>query len=340
MARFTGIRASVIVPAYNAADTLPACIEALLRQSVPREDYEVIVVDDGSTDATAQVADRPGVIAVRQPHRGPAAARNTGIQVALGRVLLFTDADCVPAPNWIERMFLAFADPAVAGCKGIYCTRQSSPVARFVQAEYEEKYRRMEKAVTIDFVDTYSAAYRKEVLLREGVFDEDIPVPSVEDIELSFRLAGRGHRLIFNPGGVVYHRHPVSVGHYARRKFRYGVWRWHVYRRYPEKLTGDSHTPKSLRWQLLGVAAMLLSVPLCPLVPWAKWVLLVSALGFAATTASFVLRLMRRDPLAAVLAPFMLWVRALALGLGLSYGILRHYGDQLFSRVSLQKHAR
>ncbi|MBI2467114.1 MAG: glycosyltransferase family 2 protein [Candidatus Rokubacteria bacterium] len=91
--------ASVVIPAYDAEATLPACLAALARQSLAPERFEVIVVDDGSTDATAQVAERAGVRVVRLPaNAGPAAARNRGAQAARGEVLVFTDADCEPTP--------------------------------------------------------------------------------------------------------------------------------------------------------------------------------------------------------------------------------------------------
>ena len=99
-----GVKWSVIVPAYNAAGTLPACLHALLHQTIARDEYEVIVVDDGSTDGTGETVPQSEVVLIRQTHRGPAAARNGGIRVARGELLLFTDADCVPTPNWIEAM--------------------------------------------------------------------------------------------------------------------------------------------------------------------------------------------------------------------------------------------
>src|SRR3989304_2498563 len=98
------IEYSVIVPAYNAVDELPRCLAALERQSIARARYEVIVVDDGSTDPPAVVAERAGAKVIRATHGGPAAARNSGAGAAQGDLLLFTDADCEPAPDWIEPM--------------------------------------------------------------------------------------------------------------------------------------------------------------------------------------------------------------------------------------------
>ncbi|HEC35334.1 MAG TPA: glycosyltransferase, partial [Anaerolineae bacterium] len=211
---------SVIIPAYNAEETLGGCLAALEAQSLSRDRYEVIVVDDGSTDRTAEVARACGVHLIRQANAGPAAARNQGAQAARGEILLFTDADCEAAPDWIEQMLAPFHNAEIAGAKGVYRTRQRELVARFVQLEYERKYARMSRRERIDFVDTYSAAYRREVFLTSGGFDPLFPTASVEDQEFSFRLARKGYHLVFLPQAAVYHRHNTTIGQYWRRKFR------------------------------------------------------------------------------------------------------------------------
>ena len=334
----SGVNVSVIVPAYNAERCLPDCLAALVSQDYPRDRYEIIVVDDGSTDGTLRVATRDGVIRLSQVHQGPAAARNTGILFAQGDLLLFTDADCAPAAEWISAMAETFADPSVSGCKGVYRTSQRSLVARFVQVEYEEKYAKMQFGRPIDFVDTYSAAYRKAVLLREGVFDERITVPSVEDIELSFRLAERGHRLLFNPWAVVYHHHPDTVWSYVRRKLRYGSWRFPVYQRYPVKIKGDSHTPRVLQVQLALAALILACVPAVLVLPVVRLILAATCVAFLVTTLPFVLRCLRTDAPVALLAPLLLWLRATALGLGLAHGIVHYLTGQLSRRESVGDH--
>jgi len=313
------VAVSVIVPAYNAAQTLPNCIGALLNQTFDRAAYELIIVDDGSADETAQAADRPGVHLIRQVHAGPAAARNTGIKRARGDLLLFTDADCEPARDWIEAMVQPFADPRVMGCKGVYRTRQRGLLPRFVQVEYEEKYRPMMGMDSIDFIDTYSAGYRRSVFENAGLFAEDIL--AAEDAEFSFRLAQRGYRLVFNPQGVVYHTHAENLMHYLRRKFRFGKWRARVYLRYPQKIGGDSHTPKNLRWQMLLVAVTLLGLPLAAFWPWAVWLPMAATAAFLLTTIPFLIEVRRHDLAVVFIAPVMLWLRALSLGLGLSYGL-------------------
>ena len=87
---------SVVIPAYNAQDDLGNRLDALERQTVPREEYEIIVVNDGSSDGTREIATRRDAILISQPHRGAAATRNAGAHRAHGEIILFTDADCVP----------------------------------------------------------------------------------------------------------------------------------------------------------------------------------------------------------------------------------------------------
>ncbi len=193
---------SVIVPAYNAAATLPLCLAALAAQDYPREEYEIIVVDDGSTDATAEKASAAGVRVISQPNAGPAAARNRGAEAARGELLLFTDADCAPTPGWLRALTVALSEEGVAGAKGTYLTRQREPVARLTQQEYQDRYDRMAGMRSIDFVDTYSAGYHKDLFLANGGFDTGFPTASVEDQEFSFRLAARGYRLVFAPAGA------------------------------------------------------------------------------------------------------------------------------------------
>lgn len=317
-------RFSVVIPAYNAGDTLECCLQALERQTVPRAAYEVIAVNDGSTDDTAEVVRRhPQVELLDQANAGPAAARNRGAQAARGEILLFTDADCEPAPDWIERMVEPFTDPEIAGAKGVYRTRQEERVARFVQLEYEDKYDRMSRRERIDFIDTYSAAYRRDLFLENEGFDTVFTTASVEDQELSFRLARKGYQFVFLPQAAVYHQHDRTVREYWRRKVGIGYWKALLLRWHPERLVQDSHTPQVLKVQMLLVALLLaLAVPAL-LWPPARWAALVTGLVFLLTAFPFLFQTARRDLAVTAVAPFLLFVRGLALGLGLVRGFLR-----------------
>ncbi len=315
---------SVIIPAYQAEATIGRCLDALSRQTVPQAAYEVIVVDDASTDRTSErVRAFPGVHLLTQPHAGPAAARNLGLRQAGGHIVLFTDSDCEPALDWIQQMVAPLRDPVVAGSKGVYRTRQRELVARFVQIEYEDKYDRMLGQAAIDFVDTYSACYRRELLLAEGGFDTAFPQASVEDQELSFRLARHGHRLVFAPAACVYHwGHPRNVSAYARRKFGVGYWKTLVLQRHPQKAVRDSHTPQVMKVQMLLAALGGLSLAGSVFRPWLVrgWALATGL--FLLSTVPFVVKAWRKDPPVAVAAPLLLLVRAVSLGCGLVSGFV------------------
>lgn len=316
---------SVIIPAKDAAKTLGACLQALLHQEDLQfgHDYEVIVVDDGSSDATAEIAERHTVRVVRQTNAGPAAARNAGARVARGTLLAFTDADCTPSPSWLRDLTRPFDDPEVVGVKGVYSTRQVALVARFVQLEYEYKYTRMGNYARIDFIDTYSAAYRKEVFILNGGFDEAFRVPSVEDQEFSFRLARKGYQLVFEPGAVVFHEHDRSLAEYLRRKFGIGYWKAFMLRWVPEKTFSDSHTAPTQRAEILLLAILLASIPFIPFWSfYASIFFLIVLAVFYILAGPFLSFIRKRDAQVLWIAPWMLLGRAGALGSGLLKGFL------------------
>jgi cellulose synthase/poly-beta-1,6-N-acetylglucosamine synthase-like glycosyltransferase len=291
--------------------------------------YEVIVVDDGSTDDTAQVVRCYPARLLAQRWQGAAAARNRGLSAAQSDLVLFTDADCEPAPDWVKQMSAPFDDPQVSGVKGVYRTRQKSLVARFVQLEYEDKYRRMAQDRYIDFVDTYSAGYRRGVLREVDGFDTSFPAASVEDQELSFRLAKAGHRLVFQPSAIVYHRHASSVAAYARKKFRIGYWKVLVHMRHPDKLLRDSHTPQILKLQILLLPLLMASGALA--LPWPSlwWAPVSVAVLLFASMVPLILQAWRADPAVPLVAPWLLLVRAVSLGTGFAAGIAAQLGLRL-----------
>lgn len=318
---------SIIVPAYNAEKTLALCMESLLAQSTV-EPFEIIVVDDGSIDCTREVAARyPEVRVLHLDRAGASAARNLGAREARGSILCYIDADCEATPGWLESFLEAFRAGA-DGAKGTLLSRQRALVARFTQIEYEDRYDRMSPERPINFIDTASAAYRRAVFLDtgEGGFDAHLfPGASVEDQELSFRLAKRGCDLRFVPGATVYHRHPDTLKAYVRRKFNIGRWKPLVLFRHPERAVSDSHTPPSLKAQvplfygaLLSLLASLASPRLYRL---RRLCLLLLGL-FTGSALPFIVKAARKDPAIAALSLPLLLVRAASLGAGMVYGLI------------------
>lgn len=314
------LKASVIIPAYNAENAIGNCLKALGSQT--RRPAEIIVVDDGSSDKTCQVAEAfDGVKVVRQKNRGPASARNKGASNARGDILLFTDADCVPDKRWVENMLKPFSDKDVVGAQGTYKTKQQSLMARFSQAEIEDRYRMMVKKKSIDFIGTYSAGYRKSVFMKFSGFDESFPKASGEDPELSFRMSQRGHGLVFAPSAVVYHTHPDSLGKYLRQKYWRAYWRVLLYKKHPEKAIKDSYTPQTLKLQIALFYVLLVSMVLCPIIgllPAAAVLILliIAGIPFSARSSNIGADV-------AILSPIILVLRSAVFGVGLFIGKTR-----------------
>jgi glycosyltransferase involved in cell wall biosynthesis len=329
-------KVTVIVPAHNARRTIVDCLAGLSRQTAPGGTFEVIVADDGSTDDTADIAERTGAKTLRLPKRGPAAARNAGARVANGDILLFTDADCVPSPIWVEAMLQGFAESEVVGVKGAYRSRQPELVARFVQLEYEDKYDRMRHERYIDFIDTYSAGYRRQVFLENGGFDLSFPSASVEDQEFSFRLASKGHRMVFQPAAIVYHQHVNSVCFYFRKKLKIGYWKVLVHRLHPDKVLQDSHTPQVLKLQTLLAPLVILGCLGGFVRAELRLLTRVSAGFFLVSTVPFVIKAVPKDRAVAIAAPYLLFVRAVGLSFGLLAGLLKGLTKLAASAISLR----
>ena len=318
------IRFSIIIPAFNASHTIERCLSSLMRQSVKREDYEIIIVDDGSKDKTEDIVKQFPVKYLWQTNQGPASARNRGAKEAEGEIVLFTDADCVVQHNWVQEMVRLFDDPEVIAVKGAYKTSQKSLVARFSQIEFEERFEMLKKVEAIDMIDTYSAAYRKSTFLSLGGFDPSFPVANNEDTELSYRMSQAGYKMVFNPNAIVYHlNHPDSIIKYARSKFWRGYWRMVVYKRYPDKMLKDSYTPQTLKLQILFLLLCIICLPLTWLYPYRLFTPLIFALSaYVFSVIPFSTLAYKRDYIIGILSPFLLCIRAASLGSGVIWGIM------------------
>ena len=216
---------SVVVPVYNGEGTVAACIESLLGQAYPADRYEVIVVENGSTDATSEVVSRYPVRLLHSPVRGPAAARNLGMCQSQADIVAFTDADCIAHPRWLLELSRLYAiDPDVAGVGGAilaYAHCERTDVERFLD-EHPPLINWVSSADQyLPHLLTANASYRRALLHRVGGFN---PYHlAADDVDLSWRLQVElGARLAYAPKAVVYHHHRATRAGLARMYRRTG----------------------------------------------------------------------------------------------------------------------
>jgi cellulose synthase/poly-beta-1,6-N-acetylglucosamine synthase-like glycosyltransferase len=224
---------SVVVPVRNGQRTIGACLDALLALDY-RGSSEVIVVDNGSTDATAALADSRDVLLLCEPRRGRAIARNAGIASALSEIVAFVDADCVAEPGWLTALVTPFSDPAVGGVGGEI--HSISPVTA-VQAYLDQKESCWQQYCVQGgrrkrhgFLITANAAYRRSVLDRVDGFDPHFV--TAEDVDLGWRVRDAGYSLAYAPEAIVRHRLRESARALFRQRYGYGYGRALFRRRY------------------------------------------------------------------------------------------------------------
>lgn len=227
------MKVSVVIPTYNRKDTLRKAIQAYFRQAAPPGSFEILAVDDGSTDGTSQaVADLQGSSPVRvryfqQQPRGPAAARNLGIREAAGEIILFSDDDIVPDRNLVAEHLAwhqnhAEDSVAVLGYVTWAPEVEATPFMKwcgergpiFCYADFAGQTQ-----IDAQFFYSCNISLKTRFLRSSGRFDEEFKSAAYEDVELGYRLARRGMRLLYNPAAVGYHYQRFSVED-ARRRAR------------------------------------------------------------------------------------------------------------------------
>ena len=218
---------SVIVPVWNDEKRIAQCIDALRCQTLRADLFEIIVVDNGSTDSTASVVARyPNVVLAREPQPGSYAARNRGLSLARGEYVAFTDADCIPQRDWLERGLDAVAgrtDIGVVAGRVAFCEptgtydRACLNYDRHISLRQQD-YARIGRAITANWFS------RKSVLLKNGGFDTKMK--SGADHELSARVSKSGLQTIYLSNATVMHPPRTQVAEITGRARRLVGGRW------------------------------------------------------------------------------------------------------------------
>lgn len=239
---------TVIIPTYNRKDILKKCLNAIFNQTYPQSNYEIIVIDDGSTDGTEALVksllnDSPCALRYfKQKNKGPATARNVGITNASGKVVLFIGDDIIATSTLLEEHYnwhkrYSHDNIAVLG----YVTWvPGAKVTLFMEwleqsgVQFGYSLIRDSADVPYNFFYTSNVSVKRDFLLKYGLFDEDFPYAAWEDIELAYRLAGEGLRIVYNSAAVGYHEHQVCPRSFCKRSRLAGKAMAILHQKHPE----------------------------------------------------------------------------------------------------------
>lgn len=226
---------SIIIPTYNRPQRLETCLKSLTCLNYPRDRFEVIIVDDGSSKPLESVVepfkDELNLQLIRQDNAGPATARNTGATRAKGKFLVFTDDDCQSDPNWLKFLETSFE-------KNSDCLLGGHTINKLPDNLYSEA-----SQLLIDYLYTYfnkdperssfftsnNFALSAECFREIGYFNTTFPLAAGEDRELCDRWLYRGYRMIYLPEALVYHTHHLSLRRFCKQHFNYGRGAYHFH---------------------------------------------------------------------------------------------------------------
>jgi GT2 family glycosyltransferase len=240
-ATMAAVNVSVVIPTYNRRARLALVLDALQHQSARPEQFEVVIVDDGSSDGTSSwVRSQSFPFAVQlltQPNAGPAAARNKGVAAAHGRIVLFIDDDLVPGPDLISEHLRCHAEEESVAVIGplLSLPGYAQPWVAWEQEKVEKQYLSMLRG---DWKPTFrqfwtgNASVARELVLQVGGFDTSYL--RAEDIELAARLAQRGVRFRFNPAASGIHHAERSLASWSKMHRAYGKLEMSIHGRFGE----------------------------------------------------------------------------------------------------------
>ncbi|HKB06964.1 MAG TPA: glycosyltransferase [Candidatus Polarisedimenticolia bacterium] len=235
-------RISVVVCSYNGSRTIRECCQGLAGLTYP--DYEVIVVDDGSTDGTGDIPAEYGFRVIRTTNHGLSSARNTGLGAATGDIVAYIDDDAYPDPHWLHYLALTFLEPSSTRHAGVGGPNLSPPgdglVADSVARAPGGPSHVLLSDSTAEHIPGCNMAFRRSRLLAIGGFDPQFRTAG-DDVDVCWRLQAKGFTLGFSPSAVVWHHRRNSIRAYLRQQRGYGRAEAMLEHKWPEKYNAAGH---------------------------------------------------------------------------------------------------
>jgi glycosyltransferase involved in cell wall biosynthesis len=242
---------SVIIPVLNGERTLRDCLNSLLKMDYPEERREILVVDNGSTDSTAEIIKNLPVRYVQERRRGIPYARNKGIEESRGEIIAYTDSDCVVSKRWLSELVQGFEDGKIGAIEGETVDYPpSTPIERYMARRRIKSKKFRLKSPLYPYINTVNVAFLRGVFDRIGVFDTRFKGGS--DVDLSWRFFQESKfELGYNPRAIVFHHHRNTVSGFFHQHVRMGRGMAVLSKKYPGRLPWS--LGKELRaWRAVG----------------------------------------------------------------------------------------
>jgi len=228
---------SIVIPTHDRVEQLGTCLESLASLNYPKDQFEVVVVDDGSVqslyDTITPFDDKLNFKFIQQGQAGPAAARNRGVSHASNSYIAFTDDDCQPEPNWLSHFADGFRKnpEAILGGYTINALEDNSQaVASQLLIDHIYQYFNREPN-DARFFTSNNLAVSRDRFLESGGFDTQFPLAAGEDREICDRWRHQGRQLIYIPSAIILHSHEMNLKRFCKQHFNYGQGAFQFHRR-------------------------------------------------------------------------------------------------------------
>lgn len=244
---------SIIIPCFNEENNIGPCIDSIRAQDFSKNGYEIIAVDNGSIDDTVRIIREKRVKLGNAEKKGPAAAKNRGIEIAKGEIIVFLDADCIAGKDWLKNLIKPFENSGVGCVAGeIQGFEPNTHLERFLNMRKHLSQSSNVRHPFLPYAATANAAYRREVFDRVGRFDENLIIG--EDADFSWKMQIKTQlELYYNPDAVVFHPQETTIKGLFSQKKRHAYGTVALYKKYRKLWKREKRPIRNIYWEYYSI---------------------------------------------------------------------------------------